>query len=75
MGEKSLGIFIAFTAMSLVTVETESIIEAFGFLISFLNKPLAQCFKILKFVTLNFEVGHESTTFVLGGHSFLLSYI
>jgi hypothetical protein len=74
MGQHSLGIFIAFTAMDHVSVKTESVKEAFGFLIGLLNKLLAQCFKSLELAALNFEIGHDGTTSVLGRHRFLLGW-
>jgi hypothetical protein len=38
MGQQSLGIFVAFTAVDLIFVEAESVIEAFGLLKGFFDK-------------------------------------
>jgi UDP-galactopyranose mutase len=73
MGEKSLGTFIAFTAMGLVSVEAKPVIEAFGLYAGFLDKLFTQCLKRLEFATLNFEIGHDRTAIILGCHRILLS--
>jgi hypothetical protein len=75
MGEHTLGIGIAFTAMHLIGIKTESIIEAFGFLAGFVNEPFAQRFECLKLTALNLEVGSDRTTLVLGCHGILLLWL
>jgi hypothetical protein len=68
MSKCALGIFVAFTAMGHITIETESVIETFGLLIGILYTLFAQCLKRLKFAALNLEVGHDRTALILGCH-------
>jgi hypothetical protein len=72
MGENPFGILIAFTAVDLVAIETESVIQAFGLRAGFFNELFAHFFEGPKFAALNLEIGYDRTTFVLGCHSFLL---
>jgi hypothetical protein len=74
MRQHALGIFITFAAMGCVFVKTESVIEAFGFLLGFCHKPLAKRLEGLELATLDFEVRYDCATCVLGCHGILLSW-
>ena len=52
--------------MDLVLEETKTVIQAFGLLVGLFNKLLAKFFKRFQFAALNFEIGYDRTTFVLG---------
>ena len=73
MSQRAFGIFIAFATMGHISIETESVIKAFGLLSGVLNTLLAQGLKRLQFATLNFEVGYDRAALILGCHGILLS--
>ena len=50
---------IAFTAMDLVSVKAEPIIDTLAFPAGFFNKLLTQRFKCLKLAALNLKVGYD----------------
>jgi len=65
MRQSAVGIGIAFTAMDLVSVKTESIIETLAFPAGFFHKLLTQRLKRVEFAVLNFEVRYDLAKFVL----------
>ncbi len=74
MCQHSVGIFVALAAMGHISVETESVIKAFGFLTGILNHFFAQSLKRLKFAILGLEIGHDCAALILGCHGILLCF-
>src|SRR5688572_13773652 len=65
---RALGVHIAFTAVHLITIKAEAVIEAFRFAGGFGDEPFAQTPKSFHFSGMNLEVGNDGAARVLGGH-------
>jgi hypothetical protein len=72
--QKTVGVGISLSAMNLFSVKTPSVIADSSFVAGFLDEPISQLFKFIKFTGFHLEIGANSTPCVLGGHDFLLFF-